>query len=108
MAKENPEQFFNILPYAYILDVTYIWLNKFNSILETNPQIYEPNYNTLYFSKLLSSMNYATSPSYANGGLSSSSYKDSSSSSSSHSYHSSSGGGGFSGGGGGGGGGSSW
>ena len=109
MAKENPQQFFNVLPYAYILGVTYIWFDKFSSILETNPQMFEStNYNIRYFSNLVSSMSYATTPSYANGGIDRYSHSSSSSSSSSRSHRSSSGGGGHSGGGGGGGGGSSW
>ena len=100
MARINPQQFFDILPYAYILGVTDIWLKKFQHIIESNPEMFKSNYNLRHVSGFTKSLLTVTGPSYHNGGLKSSS--------SSSGYHSSFGGGGHSGGGGGGGGGHSW
>ena len=91
LVDENPEYFYDILPYAYILGVSDKWIKQFESITDLNPDWYKGNFRNLNtFSKTMNSM---TQPSVANGGISKSS---------SH------GGGGFSGGGFGGGGGGSW
>lgn len=91
LVDENPEYFYDILPYAYILGVSDKWIKQFESITDLNPDWYKGNFRNLNtFSK---TMNAMTQPSIANGGISKSS---------SH------GGGGFSGGGFGGGGGGSW
>ena len=101
MLEENPDMFYNILPYAYVLGVSDIWLNRFKDMVNFK------TFNENQFQIFTNTIAYATKPSYANGGYS---YDSDSSSSYSGGYHSSSssGGGGFSGGGGGGGGGSSW
>lgn len=91
LVEENPEYFYDILPYAYILGVSDKWIKQFESITDLNPDWYKGNFKNLNrFSK---SMNLMTQPSVANGGISKSSSR---------------GGGGFSGGGFGGGGGGSW
>ncbi|MBO6281433.1 MAG: DUF2207 domain-containing protein [Alphaproteobacteria bacterium] len=91
LVEENPEYFYDILPYAYILGVSDKWIKQFESITDLNPDWYKGNFKNLNrFSK---SMNLMTQPSVANGGISQTSSR---------------GGGGFSGGGFGGGGGGSW
>lgn len=91
MVKEDPSYFYSILPFAYILGVSNVWIDQFEDIMNTTD--YDKNYiNASTFSNFANSFGGCTAPSYANGGISSSS----------------SGGGGCSGGGGGGGGGSSW
>ena len=95
LAEQNPQHFYNVMPYAYILGVSKIWINKLNKLMKDNSGLFEDSYllgNFVYFTN---SVNKYSGPTYDNGGISSSG-------------SSSSGGGGFSGGGGGGGGGSSW
>lgn len=90
LIKTNPTYGYDILPFAYILDVDATWLSKLEGI--TNPpDWYNGNYRT--FGEFTNCLNEVSKPSTANGGVSSSS---------SH------GGGGHSGGGSGGGGGGSW
>ena len=98
MLESNPDMFYNILPYAYVLGVSSIWLNHFKDMINFS-------FNEKQFETFTRTIVLASKPSYANGGYT---YDSGSSSSYSGSSHSSSGGGGFSGGGGGGGGGSSW
>lgn len=99
LVSENPSYFYDILPYAYILGVSDKWIEKFQSIMNKNPDWYSgSHFNAHRFHSFTSNMASATIPTTQNGGI-----KESSGSS-----HSSSGGGGFSGGGHGGGGGSSW
>lgn len=43
LANENPNYFYDILPYAYVLDVSDTWINKFESISEGTPNWYEGN-----------------------------------------------------------------
>ena len=93
----DPKQVFNVLPYAYILGVTDILLDKFQWISTVSPDLC-PNYNLIYLPQFDGLVSDTMRPSVANGG----------SSTGGSSFSSSSGGGGFSGGGGGGGGGSSW
>lgn len=93
MVEDNPEYFYQILPFAYVLGVSDKWIKQFENIAVPQPEWGEGNfhfYNFKYFAKNFSA---ATVPSVANGGIQRSS---------------SSGGGGFSGGGFGGGGGRSW
>ena len=97
LVEKNPNAFFNILPFAYVLDVEDKWINKFEGMLPENPQWCTGDIKN--FSSFLYRMDKYSAPSCANGGISQSS---------SSSGTSSSGGGGFSGGGCGGGGGGSW
>ena len=93
LAEQDPEYFYNVLPSAYILDVSDKWINKFESIMEINPDWYSGSgFNTTSFNNFVTTTQAVSAPSVANGGVSTSS----------------SGGGGHSGGGGGGGGGGSW
>ena len=98
MINDNPDMFYNILPYAYVFGVSDIWMNHFKGMVDF--KVFRED----RFDNFTSAISIATKPSFANGGYSSSS----GSSSGGISYSSSSGGGGHSGGGGGGGGGSSW
>jgi len=91
MVKDDPSYFYSILPFAYILGVSNVWIEQFESIMNTAD--YDKHYiDANAFNNFANSFGGCTLPSHANGGISSSS----------------SGGGGFSGGGSGGGGGSSW
>ena len=91
LVADNPEYFYDILPYAYILGVSDKWIKQFESITDLNPSWYKGNIRN--FNKFSKNMNAMTMPSVANGGISKTS---------------SGGGGGFAGGGFGGGGGGSW
>lgn len=93
LAADNPSYFFDILPFAYILDVSDKWIEKFQNIMDKNPDWYVGNnFNKNKFKTLTESLNKTTIPTRENGGIKTSS----------------SGGGGFCGGGHGGGGGGSW
>ncbi|MBQ8459483.1 DUF2207 domain-containing protein [bacterium] len=95
LVNEEPEYFYNVLPSAYILEVSDKWISKFENIITFNPDWYSGDrFNTNNFNYFSNRMNSVSVPSVANGGVTVSS--------------SSSGGGGHSGGGGGGGGGGSW
>ena len=99
LIKENPSYVYDILPYAYVLDVSDKWIKQFESIMTLNPEWYSGEaFNLHTFNTLASNISSVSVPSTSNDGISTSS------SGSSHS----SGGGGCSGGGGGGGGGGSW
>ncbi len=95
MVMKNPTYFYDILPYAYVLDVTDVWIKKFESISLQAPTWYDsPNafdmitFGAFIDSTMTSAQNaMGSSPSSDSGGSS---------------------GGGFSGGGSGGGGGGSW
>ena len=89
LVNENPTYFYDILPYAYVLDVTDVWMKKFENIALESPDWYS---GTRPF-------NIVTFNSFMNSTMSQASSSMSSSSSS---------GGGSSGGGSGGGGGGSW
>lgn len=43
LAKEDPQMFYNILPYAYVLGVSNIWINKFEKIVIPAPNWYVSN-----------------------------------------------------------------
>ena len=93
LVEQNPEYFYNVLPSAYILDVSDKWIDKFESIMQINPEWYSgAAFNAASFNSFANSAVAVSSPSTSNGGVS----------------HSSGGGGGCSGGGGGGGGGGGW
>lgn len=93
LVEDNPEYFYDILPFAYIFGISDIWIEKFESIMQISPDWYQGNhFSSKSFNNLTRNMANASAPSVANGGISTSS----------------SGGGGFSGGGSGGGGGGSW
>lgn len=92
MVQENPEYFYDILPYAYALEVSDVWMKKFESIAMKEPNWYHSyghTFNMVYFSSFMDSTMTAAAASMT-------------------SQPSSSGGGGVSGGGSGGGGGGSW
>ena len=99
MAEENPQNFYSIMSYAFILEVSDIWIKKLKRIMETNPNLLKnKNYLSSDFTSFTQKMQSLSRPSYENGGI------DKSSGGGGHSH----GGGGHSGGGGGGGGGHSW
>ena len=94
MVEQNPQYFYKILPYAYILGVSDVWIKQFAGIAVPQPEwAGDDAFNISNFGNFTRGFVASTAPSVANGGISRSS---------------SSGGGGFSGGGFGGGGGSSW
>lgn len=93
LAANNPSYFYDILPYAYILGVSDKWIEKFQTIMNSNPDWYcGSQFNMHNFNSFTSKMISTTVPTTQNGGI----------------KRSSSGRGGFSGGGHGGGGGHSW
>lgn len=93
MVEENPQYFYNILPFAYVLGVSDKWIKQFENIAVEQPQWADGKFYARNFNYFTQNFNAATRPSVANGGIQRSS---------------STGGGGFSGGGFGGGGGRSW
>ena len=94
MVEQNPQYFYKILPYAYLLGVSKVWIKQFENIAVPPPEWAVNNsFNINNFNRFARGFNASVVPSVANGGISRSS---------------SSGGGGFSGGGFGGGGGRSW
>lgn len=89
---ENPSYVYDVLPYAYVLDVSDKWIKQFENIMQLRPDWYSGNVlSVASFNTFASNMSSVSVPSTSNGGVSSSS-----------------GGGGHCGGGGGGGGGGSW
>lgn len=97
LVNENPEYFYNILPYTYALGVSEVWMSQFETIAMQAPDWYESNrpfdmheFNDFMDNTMRSAQSaMSSSPSSDSGGSSSS-------------------GGGSSGGGSGGGGGGSW
>ena len=103
LVEENPSYFFDILPYAYVLDVSDKWIKQFEGIAIESPYWYSP-YNSgdflthyLIYSSLTRDLNHINT--HANSAILTSS---------AGSGGGFGGGGGFSGGGFGGGGGGSW
>jgi len=96
LSDENPEYFYNILPYATVLGLDKVWAKKFAAITIEPPNWYNSSYNRGFSSLIF----YSHFNSFQNVTNSSMQMPKSSSSSM--------GGGGFSGGGVGGGGGGSW
>ncbi len=93
LVMENPQYFYEILPYTYVLDVSDTWMKKFESITIEEPSWYTGHhysaFDIMMFQHFMNSTMSAASTSMT-------------------STPSSGGGGGFSGGGSGGGGGGSW
>lgn len=97
LVSENPEYFYDILPYTYVLDISEKWISKFETInLQAPKWYYGSEFDYLHFSH------------FVNHTLTDSRNFTGSSSGGSSSGSSFSSGGGFSGGGSGGGGGGSW
>ncbi|MBQ9271761.1 MAG: DUF2207 domain-containing protein [Alphaproteobacteria bacterium] len=94
MVEQEPQYFYKILPYAYLLGVSKVWIKQFENIA-VQPPVWaiDNGFNISNFDGFARGFNASVMPTVANGGISRSS---------------SSGGGGFSGGGFGGGGGRSW
>jgi hypothetical protein len=44
LVKENPSYYFNILPFAYVLGVTNVWIKKFETIAIQPPEWYTSPY----------------------------------------------------------------
>ena len=108
LVNENPNYYFDILPYTYVLGVSDTWIKKFELIPLNNPEWYTSvdvsTFSITRFSLLTSSAITSTGHNFSKHVAES--HKSSSGGFSSGG--SSGGGGGFSGGGGGGGGGGSW
>ena len=103
LVDENPDYFFNVLSYAYVLGVTDKWAKQFENVMMKKPGWYESSHMNTHFMPSAFTRSFTNS---VNSMRSTMSSRPSSSSSGSGGY--SGGGGGFSGGGGGGGGGGSW
>ena len=104
LVNQDPEYFYNILPYAYVMGVSDKWIKNFETISLMPPEWYVGNDSYYDYHTFSNNYNYLMRTS-ANAMTSRPSSSDSYSSFSGGSF---SGGGGFSGGGSGGGGGSSW
>ena len=104
LVNQDPEYFYNILPYAYVLGVSDKWIKNFETISLMPPEWYVGNDSYYDYHTFSNNYNYLMRTS-ANAMTSRPSSSDSYSGFSGGSF---SGGGGFSGGGSGGGGGSSW
>ena len=103
LAEENPMYFYDILPYAYALDVSSAWIRKFEGMMTEPVSWYHgDDFNDFMYTRIYDFESSSTSYEYS-GSDSSSDWSDSSSYSSSDSS-----GGGVSGGGSGGGGSSGW
>ena len=105
LLEEDPEYFYNTLPYAHVLGVTKKWANKFEGITMQSPTFYETYYqmnNVYMMTHLMDDLNKVnetmTHTNYSSNGGSGGGFGGGGGFS----------GGGFSGGGAGGGGGSSW
>ena len=60
LAEENPELFFDVLPYAYVLGISNVWIEKFKTIDVQSPDWYVSNNNIVdvyITARILSSMN---------------------------------------------------
>ena len=93
LVEQNPQYCFNMLSYAYVLDICDEWIEKFEGIVNDTPNWYVGHFTPSSFGDMTSTLDDAFSLCSSGSGGSSGS---------------SSGGGGFSGGGSGGGGGRSW
>lgn len=47
LVSSDPTYFYNILPFTYVLDVSDVWMKKFESITMTSPQWYENTYHDM-------------------------------------------------------------
>ena len=93
MVKDNPNYFYKILPYAFVLGVSDVWINQFKDIVLPPAEVFNGRIGKRSFNSFTKGVNSSTAPSLENGGITKTSSR---------------GGGGFSGGGFGGGGGGSW
>lgn len=102
LVSKNPEYFYDILPYVYVLGITDKWISKFESIAIEPVRWYEGynTFNVVVFNSSMNSVMNSMKTGYSGTGGSGFSFDSSSSGGSS--------GGGSSGGGSGGGGGGSW
>ena len=98
---DNPNYFYDILPYTYVLGISDKWIKKFESITLMPPYWYNSSYNTFDISTFETFINSTIKITQNNMRFSLSNF-------SSGGFSSSSSGGGISGGGSGGGGGGSW
>lgn len=60
LAKDNPELFYDVLPYAYVLGISDVWIDKFKTIDIQSPDWYVSDVNLLNVyigARILSSMN---------------------------------------------------
>ena len=103
LVSKNPNYFYDILPYTYVLEISDKWIKKFETISMQAPTWFD-SYNKFDVSNFGKFMN--STMSYAENGMSIN--PNTLHSSSNHSFSGGSSGGGMSGGGSGGGGGSSW
>lgn len=105
LVHENPQYFFDVLPYAYVLGVSEVWSDKFEDIAMVPPAGFSGNFSPTYYTNQLNRMMYRTTRSMtsvpASTGSSSGGFGGGS-------FSGGGGGGGFSGGGFGGGGGGGW
>ena len=94
LVNKNPEYFYDILPYTYVLNISDKWIEKFESILLQQPSWYDSNkeFNINTFHTFIDNVTFSLEYDLSGSSISSSG----------------SSGGGFSGGGSGGGGGGSW
>ena len=93
LIRENPNYCFDVLAFAYVLDVSDVWVKKFENMVKEPPNWYHSShgFNTHSFCRISRAIERVSVPTTTNGGIKSSSGR-----------------GGFSGGGHGGGGGGSW
>lgn len=109
LVDENPQYFYNIIPFAYVLGVSKVWMDKFKDITMPAPSYVagagsrDPFWDYYYYSSLMDAVNHDIYHASVTLPASESSWGDSGSGS-----FGGGSGGGFSGGGSGGGGGSSW
>lgn len=112
LVEEDPEYFFNVLPYAYVLGLTNKWAKKFETIKIEIPSWFETDTNGTFIPSIYmgSAMNnISTGLSHATGSMLDIGGSDSGGGfSGGGGFSSGGGGGGFSGGGAGGGGGGAW
>lgn len=104
LVHDQPNMFFHILPYAYVLGVSDVWAKKFESMVITQPQWYHSTYHGTTFSTWLWWSSFHRAFRHTNQAFTYVEPKSSGTGFGGGSF----GGGGFSGGGFGGGGGGSW
>lgn len=52
MVERNPEYFYEVLPYAYVLDVSDVWMKKFEAIAAEPPHWYHSHYGMSGFNMM--------------------------------------------------------
>lgn len=68
MAAEHPQQFYKILPYAYVLGVSGVWIKKLDKFMQTHPMEERPRYNVRHIHRFARTVRSLSVPSLANGG----------------------------------------